>query len=124
MERRWKVGELARATGLTVRTLHHYDETSLLRPSERTPAGHRLYTEADVHRLYSIAALRGVGFPLAEIGRLLDGGGAGPLDATRRRLEELDRQAAAQQRLRRKLTALLTQLEGDEEATSEKLIEL
>jgi DNA-binding transcriptional MerR regulator len=45
-ERHWKVGELARATGLTVRTLHYFDETGLLRPVARSAAGHRLYTAA------------------------------------------------------------------------------
>lgn len=48
----WKVGALARAAGLTVRTLHHYDHIGLLSPSARTGAGHRLYSEADVARLY------------------------------------------------------------------------
>jgi DNA-binding transcriptional MerR regulator len=46
-----KVGELARRTGLTVRTLHHYDEIGLLSPSARTESGHRLYGQADVLRL-------------------------------------------------------------------------
>src|SRR6266478_6173547 len=46
-----KVGELARRTGLTVRTLHHYDEIGLLRPSLHTDSGHRLYTGDDVARL-------------------------------------------------------------------------
>jgi DNA-binding transcriptional MerR regulator len=50
----WRVGELARRTGLTVRALHHYDEIGLLRPSLRTPSGHRLYAGADVSRLQQI----------------------------------------------------------------------
>ena len=41
-EKLWKIGDLAAATGLTVRTLHHYDEIGLLRPSERTQAGYPL----------------------------------------------------------------------------------
>ncbi len=45
-KRRWSVGELARATGLTVRTLHYYDQVGLVRPTERTRSGHRRYTEA------------------------------------------------------------------------------
>lgn len=60
-ERRFKVGELARATGLSVRALRHYDELGLLVPSERTGGGHRLYGEDDVHRLYRIVALRSLG---------------------------------------------------------------
>ena len=46
-----KVGELARRTRLTIRTLHHYDEIGLLRPSLHTESGHRLYTAGDVARL-------------------------------------------------------------------------
>jgi DNA-binding transcriptional MerR regulator len=72
-EKHWKIGELARATGLTVRTLHHYDEIGLLVPSERTQAGYRLYGEQDVRRLYEIRALRDLGIPLGEIPEALDG---------------------------------------------------
>ena len=67
-----KVGELARRTGLTVRTLHHYDEIGLLSPSRRTPSGHRLYALAEVRRLQQIASLRQVGLPLDDIRRCLD----------------------------------------------------
>jgi DNA-binding transcriptional MerR regulator len=49
-----KVGDLARRTGLTVRTLHHYDEVGLLKPSGRSDAGYRLYSQADVQRLHGI----------------------------------------------------------------------
>src|SRR3954463_14531481 len=56
--RRYRIGELAKVAGVTVRTLHHYDELRLLRPSERTGAGHRLYDARDVERLYRLLALR------------------------------------------------------------------
>ena len=46
-----KVGELTKRTGLTVRTLHHYDEIGLLAPAERTSSGHRLYGETELRRL-------------------------------------------------------------------------
>lgn len=68
-----KVGELARSTGLTVRTLHHYDEIGLLKPSGRSEAGYRLYADADVARLHAIQALRYLGLALADIGPVLDG---------------------------------------------------
>ena len=48
------VGEVSELTGVTVRTLHHYDEIGLLEPSERTAAGYRLYSDADLVRLHSI----------------------------------------------------------------------
>ena len=69
------VGQVADALGVTVRTLHHYDEIGLLRPSDRSPAGYRLYTEADLVRLQNVVVYRRLGFPLDEIGRLLDADG-------------------------------------------------
>ena len=79
-ERRWRIGELAAATGLTVRTLHHYDAVGLLAPAERSAAGHRRYTSADVHRLYRVVALRQLGLSLEEIAGAARrrGGPAGP----------------------------------------------
>jgi DNA-binding transcriptional MerR regulator len=62
-----KVGELAHRTGLSVRTLHHYDEIGLLRPERRTPSGHRIYGLRQVRRLQQIASLRQLGLSLDEI---------------------------------------------------------
>lgn len=67
-----KVGELAKRTGLTVRTLHHYDEIGLLRPGNRTRSGHRLYGEPEVLRLQQIASLRHLGLSLEEVRECLD----------------------------------------------------
>ncbi|MGH2597039.1 MAG: MerR family transcriptional regulator [Actinomycetota bacterium] len=53
-----RIGELAGRAGLTVRTLHHYDQIGLVRASDRTDAGHRRYSEADIRRLYQVVALR------------------------------------------------------------------
>jgi DNA-binding transcriptional MerR regulator len=73
-ENRLTVGELAGRTGLTVRTLHHWDELGLLAPAERTGAGYRLYGESEVERVYRITALRSLGLELSQIRELLDGG--------------------------------------------------
>ena len=102
-ERRWKVGQLAAATRLTVRALHHYDELGLLVPSERTQAGHRLYSEDDVRRLYRIVALRQLGLPLSEIAALLDDEGLGLAETVRRHLDRVERELERQERLRRRL---------------------
>lgn len=67
----WSIGELAKASGVTVRTLHHYDEIGLLSAGQRTASGHRRYTEDDVPRLYRIRALQMLGLPLADIGAAL-----------------------------------------------------
>jgi MerR family transcriptional regulator, thiopeptide resistance regulator len=68
----WKVGELAGRTGLSVRTLHYYDEIGLLSPSQRTDVGHRLYTAGDVVRLQQIKALQHLGFTLREVRECLE----------------------------------------------------
>ena len=69
--RTWKVGALAEATGLTIRTLHHYDEIGLLQPSARVAGGHRLYDADDLSRLYRIIRLRQLGFPLSQVAEVL-----------------------------------------------------
>jgi DNA-binding transcriptional MerR regulator len=118
------VGDLARATGLTVRTLHHYDRLGLLSPG-RDAAGRRRYGPAETRRLHQIIALRGFGLPLAEIARLLEGGGPDPLRLLHRQLEQAEERIAAAQRLRRSLLAAicgLTSLEG--EVTARQFVEL
>jgi MerR family transcriptional regulator, thiopeptide resistance regulator len=65
------VGQVAEQLGVTVRTLHHYDEIGLLVPSERTPAGYRLYTAADLTHLQHVVVYRRLGFSLEEIAALL-----------------------------------------------------
>ena len=65
------VGQVAQKFGVTVRTLHHYDEIGLLVPSERTPAGYRLYTTRDLTRLQHVVIYRRLGFALEEVAVLL-----------------------------------------------------
>jgi MerR family transcriptional regulator, thiopeptide resistance regulator len=65
------VGEVSALSGVTIRTLHHYDEIGLLSPSERSDAGYRLYAAADLERLQEILGWRALGFSLEEIGSLL-----------------------------------------------------
>ena len=82
-ESTWTVGRLADLTGVTVRTLHHYDQIGLLSPTERTHAGYRLYTEDDFARLQRIVVYRRLEMPLDEIAALLDGDDD-PIDHLRR----------------------------------------
>ena len=117
----WKVGELARRTGLTVRALHHYDEIGLLTPSGRTPAGHRIYTHADVERLQQVQSLRLMGLPLDEVKRLLDGAALSPRHVIDLHLAKLQEQIAAQSRLVERLTALATQLDRAEGVSMDDL---
>ncbi len=72
MGKGYQVGEVARLTGVSVRTLHHYDRIGLLRPQQRSAAGYRIYGEQDLLRLQQILTLRYLGFPLRRISELLD----------------------------------------------------
>lgn len=116
-----KVGALARRTGLSVRTLHHYDDIGLLRPSARTPAGHRLYALADIGRLQQIQSLRATGMSLTEILRLLDGPGLSPQRVIALHLERLHAQIAFQSRLAHRLQQLARQLDNAAPVSVEEL---
>ncbi|AXN41967.1 HTH-type transcriptional activator TipA [Mycobacterium marinum] len=70
------VGQVAERFGITVRTLHHYDEIGLLIPSRRAASGYRVYTSADLTRLSQVIVYRRLKLPLDEIARLLDEGNA------------------------------------------------
>ena len=87
MDETFTVGEVAARFGLTVRTLHHYDQTGVLRPSERSAAGYRLYTEGDLARLQQIVVYRRLELPLDEIRGLLEDGAA--IDHLRRQRERV-----------------------------------
>ncbi|TDD57237.1 MerR family transcriptional regulator [Nonomuraea terrae] len=65
------IGEVAARTELSLRTIRHYDEVGLVRPSARSQGGFRLYTEADVARLMVIRRMKPLGFTLDEMGELL-----------------------------------------------------
>jgi DNA-binding transcriptional MerR regulator len=103
---RLKVGELARRTGLTVRTLHHYDEIGLLAPSERSDSGYRLYSQADVQRLHAIQALRHMGLPLAHIGELLGDDQLDPQHVLSQQIHALDVQIQQATELRGRLALM------------------
>ncbi|MGN9845809.1 MerR family transcriptional regulator [Nonomuraea sp. H19] len=89
----FSVGQVARLAGITVRTLHHYDEIGLLTPGQRTNAGYRRYTDADLVRLQQILLYRELGFPLEEIAVILDEPHTDELTHLRRQHELLTRRA-------------------------------
>ncbi|HEY7525820.1 MAG TPA: MerR family transcriptional regulator [Candidatus Limnocylindria bacterium] len=96
------VGAAARLAGVTVRTLHHYDEIGLLTPSGRSDAGYRRYAEADLERLQRILFYRELGFGLDEIKEVITDGGTDASAHLRRqhgmlrdRIRRLERMVAA-----------------------------
>jgi MerR family transcriptional regulator, thiopeptide resistance regulator len=118
-----KVGELAKRTGLTVRTLHHYDEIGLLRPSLHTESGHRLYTAGDVARLQQVLSLRQIGFSLEEIAGCLDRPGFSPLEVIHLHVAQLREQIRLQGRLCAWLEAVAARLQTAGEVSADDLIQ-
>jgi len=110
-----KIGELARRTGLTVRTLHHYDSIGLLSPSGRTEAGYRLYQHSDMARLHRIMALRRFGLSLAEIATSLAGPDLPLASIVAKQIAALDSQIAQADTLRGRLQQLQQQLAQGQE---------
>ncbi|MFE6742213.1 MerR family transcriptional regulator [Streptomyces tubercidicus] len=98
----YSVGQVAAFAGVTVRTLHHYDEIGLLQPGERNHAGHRRYGDDDLDRLQQILFYRELGFPLDEVAALVNDPDADPQQHLRRqhdlltaRIDKLQKMAAA-----------------------------
>ena len=118
-----RIGEVAAATGLTVRTLHHYDEIGLLAPSGRSEAGHRLYGDDDLRRLYRIVALRRLGLSLDEIAAALEHEGPKLQAAVRAHLARVEEQLAATAQLRDRLVRILDALGEEAGPSSRQLIE-
>jgi DNA-binding transcriptional MerR regulator len=87
------VGDLARLTGISVRTLHHYDEIGLVVPSERSEAGYRLYGPAEIARLQEVLFFRELGLPLAEIERIVSDPGYDRAEALTRQRRLLEAKA-------------------------------
>ena len=122
-QREWRIGELARATRVTVRALHHYDRLGLLVPSSRTTGGHRCYTGDDVRRLHTILALRGFGLPLRDIAAALAAGGEDPREILRRQLAETEERIRRAQQVRVSLLGLLSRMDRPEPSQFVTLIE-
>ena len=86
------VKQVSALTGVSVRTLHHYDNIDLLKPSRITEAGYRLYDDAALQRLHAILLLRELQFPLKEIKDILDSPGFDPMQALEQQIELLELQ--------------------------------
>ena len=117
-----RVGEVAAAAGLTIRTLHYYEEIGLLTPSRRTDAGHRLYTDEDVQRLYRVCLLRRLGLPLTEIARALDDRAWNLRAAMAAHAADLDRRVQAAAGLRARLSHLLASTNDIDDPLAEDLL--
>lgn len=86
------VNEVSKLTGVSVRTLHHYDAIGLLKPAKTTEAGYRLYDDTALSRLQDILLFRELQFPLKEIKAILDSPGFDPSEALTQQIELLELQ--------------------------------
>lgn len=124
---RWKVGELAARTGLTVRTLHHYDAIGLLTPSDRTGSahgsGHRLYTAADVARLHQVVCLKQLGFSLEQVREYMTRADYDPRAVVRLHLAEVRRRAAELADLGDRLQALAETLDAADAPSADTFLQ-
>ncbi len=107
-----KIGEVAKRAGVTVRTLHHYEEVGLLVPDLRTDAGHRLYGRDSIERLQQIQSLQQLGMSLTEVGALLRGGDVSPRRIVANHLAELAVRREALDRLEAQLRRLAVFLDA------------
>ncbi|HET6764364.1 MAG TPA: MerR family transcriptional regulator [Longimicrobiaceae bacterium] len=117
-----KVGELARETGLTVRTLHHWDAEGLVSPTHRTPSGHRLYGEADVARLQQVTSLRQLGLSVGEVRDCLGRPGFSPLRTVELHMDRVRQQMELQRSLLARLTAVADRLRMAETVSAEDFL--
>ena len=120
----WKVGELAKRTGVSVRTLHHYDSLGLLSPSHRSESGYRLYTGSDVQRLQQILSLRTLGFSLDEIKELLSRPGITPERVLQLQITSLKERIGLQQRLCQRLESIAERWRADETVPTEEFLQI
>ena len=118
-----KVGELARRTGLTIRTLHHYDAIGLLKPSLHTEAGHRLYTAGDIARLQQVLSLRQLGLSLEEVRDCLDRPGCSPVELIRLHVARLREQIDLQRKLCERLDALAEHFRAAGEVSADEFLQ-
>src|SRR5262249_2821654 len=105
-----------------IRTLHHYDEIGLLRPSLHTESGHRLYTAGDLARLQQILSLRQLGFSLEEIRGCLDRSDFAPLEVIRLHVARLREQIELERKLCEQLERIAALFRTAGEVSAEEFL--
>lgn len=118
-----RVGELAKRTGVSVRTLHYYDEIGLLAPSHHSEAGYRLYVGTDIVRLQQIKSLRQLGFSLEQIRDCLSRGDVPLLRVIEMHCDRVRKEIALQERLYDRLEAIAARLRRAEEPSVVELMQ-
>lgn len=124
MSRTETIGAVARLAGVSIRTLHHYDEIGLLTPGGRSDSGYRLYRDHDLERLQQILLLRELGMGLDEVARVLDDPAYDRLEALRQQRTRLDRSRKRMTRLIAAVDAAISAAEEGRTMTPEESLEV
>ncbi|KLU61960.1 HTH-type transcriptional activator TipA [Peptococcaceae bacterium CEB3] len=120
----WKVGELAKETGITVRTLHHYDQIGLLSPSQHSESGHRLYAETDITRLQQIMSLKQLGFALDKVKELMANPNFNPIQVIELHLESLEEHIRLEREMYSRLEGIYHMLRRRQDVKTDEFIKL
>lgn len=120
----WKIGELAKETGLTVRTLRYYDQIGLLTPSRRMDNGYRLYNEEDIKRLQQILSLRQIGLTLDQIQSSFEEHRFSMGDVVQLQMDQLREQIDNQQQLLKRLEEIHKSIQAQQDVSVERLLKI
>jgi len=124
-----KIGDLAKSGGVTVRTVRYYEELGLLKPSEITEGGFRLFTEHDIKKLQFIKRFKELEFPLEEIKRLLETAGkgkdkqqkiSGSSNLLQKQLAEVENRIGEFENLKENILEAMSMLESCKKCKEEK----
>lgn len=112
---KWKIGELAKIAGISVRTLHHYEAIQLLLPASRLDNGYRLYDEKSLHRLMQIICLSKIGMSLQEVKDALQTYPKGIVNHLQQHLDSLTKEVEAITLLQNRLQGIMTKISNNEQ---------
>lgn len=118
------VGDIAKKTGLSVRTLHHYEEVGILVPSERGDNGYRLYSETDLSKLLQIVSLKQLGFSLAEVASTLEKKSLSPEQILEKNLASLSQEMQSAAEAKDRMNGMLRLLRARKPVSSEEFLKL
>ncbi|KQL43613.1 MerR family transcriptional regulator [Brevibacillus choshinensis] len=124
MKRQWKVGELAKMAGITIRTLRFYDQIGLFSPSGYSPSGYRLYTEKDISRLQQILSLKELGLSLEQIKAVMAGDQLSLSDIVTIQIDSLKENIRMQQKLLHELENVSSRMQRNEPFTVEHFMNI
>jgi DNA-binding transcriptional MerR regulator len=119
-----KIGELAKQTGLSIRTLHYYDQIGLLSPTHRTESSYRLYIDRDIIRLQQIISLRQLGFSLEEIRECLDNRTFSLLQTIEMHKERLQEQIVLSSKILDRLNIIAKELQNTNLTSISQLLQI